>query len=375
MCLLVAGTAEERRAMHDGIDALHRGLQRFAIEQVALDELGLFCAELGAALRIAHQSADAVPTLGELLRKSAADLAGCSGDENLHVESIGSRVRRELEQTDMSSHCLPGQLGGFTIARMYASAEPRIALQPKAASAVDALLVHEQQRDLPGIAMPRPEAHLVVRFGSLSRAGLDAHALGSVPRVRRKLLRGGQRIVSARLHLGAVEAVLGVPASAIAGRVVALEDLWGEAQAQRLFERLGSAHDTAAAAAILESAIAERFATQTVHGVRTKLVLAAAARLTHESVSATALELGVSERHLRRVFRESVGVGPKTFAKLSRFRCALRAARSSGQVSWAAIAAAAGYYDQAHLIAEFRELAGVTPRALLGELRAGQAIG
>ena len=31
------------------------------------------------------------------------------------------------------------------------------------------------------------------------------------------------------------------------------------------------------------------------------------------------------------------------------------------------IAATAGYYDQAHLIAEFRAIAGVTPRALLGD--------
>ena len=78
----------------------------------------------------------------------------------------------------------------------------------------------------------------------------------------------------------------------------------------------------------------------------------------------------MSERHLRRVFRETVGVSPKTFAKLTRFhRGALRGAREEGHASWASIAAAAGYYDQAHLIAECRAIAGVTPQALLGELR------
>lgn len=76
----------------------------------------------------------------------------------------------------------------------------------------------------------------------------------------------------------------------------------------------------------------------------------------------------MSERHLRRVFRTAVGVSPKTFAKLTRFHDALREARLERHASWASIASAAGYYDQAHLIAEFRMIAGATPEALLREL-------
>jgi AraC-like DNA-binding protein len=45
-------------------------------------------------------------------------------------------------------------------------------------------------------------------------------------------------------------------------------------------------------------------------------------------------------------------------------------AREDSRLSWATIAAATGYYDQAHLIEEFRTIAGVTPRALLSELGA-----
>ena len=73
-------------------------------------------------------------------------------------------------------------------------------------------------------------------------------------------------------------------------------------------------------------------------------------------------------------FHETVGLSPKAFANLTRFRRALDAARKSEHASWADIAAAVGYYDQAHLIAEFRTIAGVTPRELLGELRTARTL-
>jgi AraC-like DNA-binding protein len=260
---------------------------------------------------------------------------------------------------------------------MYASTvhPDRIAPSASTASAVSALFVYDCHRDGPGVSIPRPEIHLVVRFGPSARRGLDIHAFGVGQTVHRKVIRRGQRSVTARLQLGAPDAVLGAPASALAGRIVALEDLWGDVATRRLYARLADARDTVDAAAVLEGAIAERLATANGRRARAELALAAAERLTSAHVNAVAADLGVSERHLRRVFRETVGVSPKSFAKLTRFHRALRAARESAPASWASIAAAAGYYDQAHLIAEFRAIAGVTPRALLGELRAAPLLG
>jgi AraC-like DNA-binding protein len=186
--------------------------------------------------------------------------------------------------------------------------------------------------------------------------------------VRRKLIRAGQRTVSARLHVGAAEAVLGVPASEVAGRIIALDELWGDAATQPLFDRLISARTPTDAAAIMENTIAERLAQVDDARAKPHLALKAAEKLVNTNVNTVAVDLGVSERHLRRIFREAFGVSPKAYAKLARFNRALHAAREGGCASWASIAAASGYYDQAHLIDEFRTIAGVTPRALLGEL-------
>jgi AraC-like DNA-binding protein len=245
----------------------------------------------------------------------------------------------------------------------------RVAPSARAAPAVAALLVFECDRDRPLVSIPRPEHQIVVRFGPSARGGLDVHAFGARQTAHRKLIRRGQRTVTARLRLGAAESVLGASASALVGRIVALEELWGEGATQRLLDQIAAARDMVGAAAVLESAIAERLAIAGGRRAPAQLALDAAARLKSAHVNAVAVELGVSERHLRRVFRETLGISPKAFARLARFHHALRAAGDGGNAGWASIAGAAGYYDQAHLIAEFRAIAGVTPRALLRELR------
>ncbi len=76
-----------------------------------------------------------------------------------------------------------------------------------------------------------------------------------------------------------------------------------------------------------------------------------------------AAELGTSSRTLRRVFTAAVGLSPKRYALIARFRRAMtQVDRARGR--WAEVAAAAGYADQAHLIGDFRALAGLSPAAL-----------
>jgi AraC-like DNA-binding protein len=312
-----------------------------------------------------------IPALGESFGESASNLSGRTGDEDFHVSSVALRAGRRLEETDKHAPNLARTSPLLHNHLMYTNAVHRSRIAPGAAteSAVATLLVYEYNHDMPGVSIPRPEIQLVVRFGPSARSGLDVHAFGVREHVHRKVLRSGQRTVTARLRLGAQEAVLGVSGSAIAGRIIVLDDLWGDAPTRRLCDRLADTRNTVDAAAVLAHAIAERLAIAGKCHPRSQLALDAADRLVSANVNAVAVDLGVSERHLRRVFRETVGVNPKTFAKLRRFHRALYAARQDNHANWASIAAAAGYYDQAHLVAEFRAIAGVTPRALLGELR------
>jgi AraC-like DNA-binding protein len=79
-------------------------------------------------------------------------------------------------------------------------------------------------------------------------------------------------------------------------------------------------------------------------------------------VDKLAAESGFSRKHLGNLFREQVGLSPKSLARIHRFRGALDLLnRSGGELPWAALAEQTGFYDQSHLINEFRRFTGLSP--------------
>jgi AraC-like DNA-binding protein len=84
-------------------------------------------------------------------------------------------------------------------------------------------------------------------------------------------------------------------------------------------------------------------------------------------VAMLARQLGVTDRHLRRLMVDETGFAPRHFARIQRFHALLRASDMAPRPSWSALAAHHGYADQSHLIREVQGLAGVTPTQLHAE--------
>jgi AraC-like DNA-binding protein len=77
---------------------------------------------------------------------------------------------------------------------------------------------------------------------------------------------------------------------------------------------------------------------------------------------------GFSRQHLGRRFRDEFGLSPKLAARVVRFeRARAMLEEVPSYVSIAQVAAACGYYDQAHLNRDFAQLAGASPTALLSD--------
>lgn len=82
-------------------------------------------------------------------------------------------------------------------------------------------------------------------------------------------------------------------------------------------------------------------------------------------------ELGYSTRQLRNLFHAWVGLGPKQFLQVSRFRQVIAHLAASGSTApdWAALAPEFGYADQPHLTHDFRRFAGMSPGRFVARYR------
>ncbi|MCK9902797.1 hypothetical protein CC117_00120 [Parafrankia colletiae] len=180
--------------------------------------------------------------------------------------------------------------------------------------------------------------------------------------------------VKMRMQPGRAQSLLGVPLRGIVDRVVPLSDLWGVA-GDRLTDDLSKVgSDPTAVVGLLAATLMDQVRTRSRHDLaRDELVRSATIALTSltspgSQVRTTARRLNVSERHLRNLFTDAIGIPPKHVARIARMRHVLAGV---SQQSLTHLAAEAGYYDQSHMTAEFRRMMGVSPGAFLtGQLPA-----
>jgi AraC-like DNA-binding protein len=79
-------------------------------------------------------------------------------------------------------------------------------------------------------------------------------------------------------------------------------------------------------------------------------------------------DCSLSLRQYQRRFATEIGFRPKLFARLVRFQAALDAKRKSPEGSWLTIAHHFGYFDQMHMVLDFKKLGGLAPSEVLQQI-------
>ena len=164
----------------------------------------------------------------------------------------------------------------------------------------------------------------------------------------------GQFFIGVRFHPGMSLPFLRAPGHELADKSIPLEDLWGRA-ARGLREKVANSSTASDAIAAFE-----RYLQQPEPNAREAAMWAWLRQRGGEArLDELARLSGLGTRQLRRRCLLETGLTPKRMCRVLRFRRAFSLGRSG--MDWSVVAAECGYYDQAHLIRDFRELGGRTP--------------
>lgn len=156
------------------------------------------------------------------------------------------------------------------------------------------------------------------------------------------------------------EAIFGIRPSRLRGRVVDLAGVWAPADQLRqtlLDGRLSATGMLDAVEAVLMAS------TGPVPDAvdRCEEAVAMLEADPARPISQVAATLGLSHGHLDREFTRIVGMSPRSLARIIRMRQLLTELDVGRPIDWAELATGGGWYDQAHLIRDFKHYTGSTP--------------
>ncbi len=158
---------------------------------------------------------------------------------------------------------------------------------------------------------------------------------------------------------------LPIPIRELQNAHVCLADLWGD-YTEIVSDQLAAARSPSALFAIMEAALLLRFNHAALpHPGVTRAIELLRHRHAPNSITHLADHIGLSQRHLLRVFEASVGLSHKQFTGIIRFQQILHKLQRASTPHWQALLGESEYFDQAHFIHDFRRFTGMTPSTYL----------
>jgi AraC-like DNA-binding protein len=250
------------------------------------------------------------------------------------------------------------------------------------ASPLDALIEKIWDWDMPAPAhryervLPLPGAALIINLhedetrvyadDATRHCTRSAAAVLGGPMLHSQIIDTAEqiRVMGVVFRPGGVHAFTAENLTGMAGRDVDLHDLFG-VTVDRLRQRLLETQAPAQRLGLLEGWLRRRLRIPVMDPAISHAIDALSRVPQITGIPLIARAIGMSDRRFTLQFSRQVGMKPKHYARLMRFRAVIGHAHYQPAVNWSAVAADCGYSDQAHLSHEFRSFAGVTPSAFM----------
>jgi AraC-like DNA-binding protein len=224
---------------------------------------------------------------------------------------------------------------------------------PNLASFVECFWIGEVLRDF--TARVLPDGCSDILFVTRENDLVETQFVGVMTRPRLVPLSAGTSLLGIRFHPGMAGACLACDVPAQNDRTVPIQSVCGPA-ADDLVRLVGRQSSLERRIAAIEDRLSSLPTITRVQRAIAELV----GRKGQFTIDDFAGLADISQRQLRRTCRQQSGLAPKQLARILRFRHAIGRLRQ-GENDMVKLALDCGYYDQAHMIRDFRTLAGISP--------------
>jgi len=212
--------------------------------------------------------------------------------------------------------------------------------------------------------LPHPNVHLIFENGK------KAVVSGVQTRRFSRVLNDKSWVFGVKFRAGGFRPFFGKPISELADKTIPARRVFGKEIREFEIVALSSCPDEEKITAANEFFLARTPKPDKTIALARKLVDLILREIEIKTVDDLVERSGIGKRTLQRIFREYVGASPKWVVCRYRLHEVVEKLNSGHKLDWARLALDLGYFDQAHLINDFKALVGCTPRQFVKQVAA-----
>ncbi len=176
---------------------------------------------------------------------------------------------------------------------------------------------------------------------------------------------GRNKTLMVFIHPCGLHQLFGIDMSTLTNTSMPLQELLGELETDALIARLKKASDHKKMIAVMDEFFLAQLPVFEIAPIVKKVIDYIHEEKGNVSIKDIEKNCFITSRTLERHFKIYIGLSPKDYIRIYRFKCLINYIHQNPETSWSKLCEQYGYYDQAHLTRHFTKYLKTKPNGLV----------